>query len=85
MTTSFSMLPDYTVYRFHLEGEIEDMRLSDRIHCVTSPMHIRFPNGKVVRISFRGMDKEEMKGYTQSFAELLQSNFAVSYTLYEHE
>lgn len=36
---------------------IEDMSLSDKIRCVTSPMQIRFPNGS--KIIFKGMDKPQ--------------------------
>ncbi|WP_228548363.1 PBSX family phage terminase large subunit [Sporosarcina obsidiansis] len=36
---------------------IEDMGLSHKIRCVTSPMQIRFPNGS--KIIFKGMDKPE--------------------------
>ncbi len=43
---------------FSLFSEIiEDMELSDKIRCLTSPMQIRFPNGS--KILFRGMDKVE--------------------------
>lgn len=43
---------------FSLLSEIiEDMGLSDRIRCITSPMQIRFPNGS--KIIFKGMDKPE--------------------------
>ncbi len=38
-----------------LEEIIEEMGLSDKIRCVTSPMQIRFPNGS--KIIFKGMDK----------------------------
>ncbi len=43
---------------FSLLSEIvEDLGLSDRIRCITSPMQIRFPNGS--KIIFKGMDKPE--------------------------
>lgn len=43
---------------FSLLSEIiEDLDLSSRIRCLTSPMQIRFPNGS--KILFRGMDKVE--------------------------
>lgn len=43
---------------FSLLSEIiEELGLSDRIRCVTSPMQIRFPNGS--KIIFKGMDKPE--------------------------
>lgn len=38
-----------------LEEIIEDLGLSYLIRCLSSPMHIRFPNGS--RIIFKGMDK----------------------------
>lgn len=37
------------------EEIIEDMGLSNKIRCVSSPMQIRFPNGS--KIIFKGMDK----------------------------
>lgn len=37
------------------EEIIEDMELSNKIRCVSSPMQIRFPNGS--KIIFKGMDK----------------------------
>ncbi|PIC72521.1 PBSX family phage terminase large subunit [Sporosarcina sp. P17b] len=43
---------------FSLLSEIvEELGLSDRIRCVTSPMQIRFPNGS--KIIFKGMDRPE--------------------------
>jgi len=40
---------------FSLLSEIiEDLGLSDRIRCVTSPMQVRFPNGS--KVIFKGMD-----------------------------
>ncbi len=36
---------------------IEDLDLSNKIRCLSSPMQIRFPNGS--KILFRGMDKVE--------------------------
>lgn len=36
---------------------IEDLQLSHKIRCMSSPMQIRFPNGS--KILFRGMDKVE--------------------------
>lgn len=40
-----------------LDEIIEDLGLSDKIRCVTSPMQIRFPNGS--KIIFKGMDKPQ--------------------------
>jgi phage terminase large subunit len=43
---------------FSLLAEIiEDLQLSHKIRCMSSPMQIRFPNGS--KILFRGMDKVE--------------------------
>ncbi|KIL79578.1 PBSX family phage terminase large subunit [Bacillus badius] len=40
-----------------LEELVEDMGLSSKIKCMTSPMQIRFPNGS--KIIFKGMDKPQ--------------------------